>query len=121
MRHLVAPLVLLGVSGCGTFAAYEGPRPENPAVIQADPRFNAGLPMTVSIRRVGEREVGAAYASVRVAPGPVRLLVDCTMLATKATSRHELQVEVEPGGRYRLVAESAPGNQRCGEVRLEAR
>jgi hypothetical protein len=76
--------------------------------------------MTVSIRRVDEREVGAVIRGSQVAPGAHRLLVDCTMLATRRP-RHELQVEVEPGGRYRLVAESAPGNQRCGEVRLEAR
>lgn len=121
MKYLIAPLALLALSGCGTFAAYDGARPDDVATIHADPRVNAGLPMTVSIRRVNEREVGAQYSRVQVAPGPHRLLVDCTMLATRATSRHELQVEAAPGGQYRLVAESAPGNQRCGEVRLQAR
>lgn len=121
MKHFAAPLALLALSGCGTLSAYDGPRPEDAAVIHADPRINAGLPMTVSIRRIDEREVGVQYSRVRVAPGAHRLLVDCTMLATRATSRHELQVEVAPNGQYRLVAESAPGNQRCGEVRLQAR
>lgn len=121
MKRLVAPVALLALSGCGTFAAYDGPRPAEVATIHADPRVNAGLPMSVSIRRVDEREVAMRYSRVQVAPGAHRLLVDCTMLATRATTRHVLQVEVEPGGQYRLVAESAPGNQRCGEVRLQAR
>jgi hypothetical protein len=121
MKRLVAPLALLALSGCGTFAAYDGARPDDAATIHADPRFNAGLPMTVSIRRVDEREVAMRYSRVRLAPGAHRLLVDCTLLETRATSRHVLEVEVEPGGQYRLVAESAPGNQRCGEVRLQAR
>jgi hypothetical protein len=110
------------LAGCGTYRAYEGATPPGgAATIRADPRFNAGLPMTVTIRRIDEREVAAQYSSVAVAPGRHRLLVDCTMAESRATTRHELEVEVDAGGRYRLVAESAPGNQRCGEVRLEPR
>jgi hypothetical protein len=119
-RFLVL-LPLLALAGCGTFAAYDGARPADVATVHADPRVNAGLPMTVSIRRVDGREVAMRYSRVQVAPGRHRLLVDCTLLATRAVSRHVLEVELEPGGQYRLVAESAPGNQRCGEVRLEAR
>jgi hypothetical protein len=118
---LTALASLATLAGCGTFAGYEGERPADVATIHADPRFNAGLPTTVSIRRIDEREVGMRYSRVQLAPGPHRLLVDCTMQATRTTSRHELQVELAPGGSYRLVADSAPGNQRCGEVRLESR
>jgi hypothetical protein len=116
----LANALLLG--GCATYAGYEGPRPTGGvATIHADPRINAGLPMAISIRRIDGREVGLQYSKVEVAPGEHRLLVDCTMAASRTTSRHELQIDVDPGGHYRLVAESAPGNQRCGEVRLEAR
>lgn len=110
------------LAGCATYTDYEGARPaEGVATIQADPRINAGLPMTVTIRRLDSREIGPQYSSVAVAAGTHRLLVDCTMGPTHATTRHELNVEVEAGGRYRLVAESAPGNRTCGEVRLEPR
>lgn len=113
---------LPALEGCATYAGYDGARPEEGvATIHADPRLNAGLPMTVTIRRVDAREVGPQYAKVAVAAGAHRLLVDCTMGATRSTTRYELNVEVEPGGNYRLVAESAPGNRTCGDVRLEPR
>lgn len=122
MRRLAAAIALLGLAGCATYATYDGTRPpEGVATIHADPRINAGLPMTVTIRRVDAREVGPQYSKVEVAAGSHRLLVDCTMGAAHSTTRHELNVDVEPGGHYRLVAESAPGNRTCGEVRLEPR
>lgn len=109
------------LAGCATYAAYDGGTPPDAAVIQADPRVTAGLPMAVAIRRVDDRAVGAQFSRVKVAPGRHVVLVDCTMASSRAITRHELQVEVEPRGRYRLVAEAAPGNQRCGDVRIEAR
>lgn len=127
-RPAAAYAVLLAgataLAGCATYAGFEdgaAPPPGQAATIAADPRFSAGLPMTVTIRKVDERTVGPQYSRIAVAEGRHRLLVDCTFAATRTTTRHELEVEVEPGGSYRLVAESAPGNQRCGEVRLEAR
>jgi hypothetical protein len=115
---------LAALAGCTTYAAYEKDAPPPPgqaATIGGDPRFNAGLPLAVTIRQVDGRSVGARYARVAVAAGRHVLLVDCTLAATRTTTRHELEVEVEPGGDYRLVAESAPGNRRCGEVRMEPR
>ena len=110
------------LAGCATYAAYDGTRPEEGvATIHADPRINAGLPMTVTLRRVDAREIGPQYSNVAVSAGAHRLLVDCTMGPAHSTTRHELNVEVEPGGHYRLVAESAPGNRTCGDVRLEPR
>jgi hypothetical protein len=121
-RGLTALVAFATLAGCATYAGYEGGRPaEGVATIHADPRLNAGLPMTVTIRRVDAREIGPQYSNVAVAAGSHRLLVDCTMGATRATTRYELDVEVEPGGHYRLVADSAPGNRTCGEVRLEPR
>jgi hypothetical protein len=114
---LAAPL-----AGCTTYAGWEGERPAGgTAVIQGNPRFNAGLPVTIAIRRVGTRDLGPQHANVEVPAGRVRLLVDCSIAGSGATARFDLDVEVEAGGRYRLVADPAPGNQRCGDVRLEAR
>jgi hypothetical protein len=121
-RIACALLLAASLAGCATYAGYDGGRPTGGvATIHADPRINAGLPITISIRRIDGREVGLQYSKVEVAPGEHVLLVDCTMAASRATSRHELKIDVDPGGHYRLVADSAPGNQRCGEVRLEAR
>lgn len=123
LRLAAALATSLAAGACATQAAYDGPtRPRGElAVIEGNPRFNAGLPVVVSVRRVGERDVGVASSRVSVLPGQHRLLLDCTVAATGTTSRHQLDVEVVAGGRYRLVADTAPGNQRCGEVRLEAR
>lgn len=124
VRALVTGTAVAALAGCATYAGYDGSAGAatgKPATISADLRISAGLPMTVTIRKVDDRTVGPQYSRVAVAEGTHRLLVDCTFAATRTTTRHELEVEVEPGGSYRLVAESAPGNQRCGEVRLEAR
>jgi len=43
------------------------------------------------------------------------------MSQTHTTTRFELSVETYPGHRYVLFAESAPGNSRCGAVRIEER
>lgn len=124
MTRVLAAVLVASLAGCATYAGYDdgaAPSPGQAATIGGDPRFSAGLPLTVTIRKVDGRTVGAQYSRVSVAEGKHVLLVDCTFAATRTTTRHELEVEVEPGGRYRLVAESAPGNQRCGEVRMEAR
>lgn len=124
MRRALAALLLASLAGCATYAGYDAATPPPPgqaATIDGDPRFSAGLPLVVTIRKIDGRTVGAQYSRVTVAEGKHALLVDCTLAATRTTTRHELEVEVEPGGHYRLVAESAPGNRRCGAVRLEAR
>lgn len=123
-RRIAILAACAAVGGCATYAGYDGasaPPAGQAATISADPRFSAGLPLTVTIRKIDGRTVGPQYSRVQVAEGRHTLLVDCTFAATRTTTRHELDVEVEPGGSYRLIAESAPGNQRCGEVRLEAR
>ncbi|MBS0376594.1 MAG: hypothetical protein JSR73_18625 [Proteobacteria bacterium] len=118
-----ALLVALVLAGCATERGYEGPiRPAGElAVIEGAPRVNAGLPLAPLLRKVDERVVGVGYSRVQVAPGTHRVLVDCVMAAAHTTTRFELSIETYPGRRYVLVADSAPGNQRCAEVRVEER
>ena len=123
MRCAAALALTAAVSGCATAQLYDGPaRPAAEyARIDGDPRINAGLPLTAVIRKVDAHTTGIAYARYAVEPGPHLLLIDCIMTATHVTDRFELAVEVAAGHRYALVADAAPGNQRCGAVRLEPR
>jgi len=118
-----AALVAALAAGCATERAYEGPaRPAAElAVIEGAPSLNAGLPVAPVLRKVDDRVVGVGYSRVSVAPGSHRVLVDCIMAQAHTTTRFELDVETFAGRRYVLVADSAPGNQRCGDVRVEER
>lgn len=119
----VAMALLACVAACATERGYEGPTqpPGELAVIEGAPRVNAGLPLAPVLRKVDDRVVGISYSRVSVAPGTHRLLVDCVMSQTHTTTRFELSVETYPGHRYVLLADSAPGNTRCGAVRIEER
>jgi hypothetical protein len=114
---------LLALAGCYTFQAYNGApaKRDEVAIISADPRINAGLPVVVSVRKVDDKVVGVAYDKLALEPGRHELLVDCTVQASKSITRFPLTVDVDAGARYQLVAELAPGNQECGTVRLERR
>ena len=120
---LIAVPVAAFVAGCATERLYAGPAraPAEVAIVDGDPRINAGLPLTAVIREVDGRVLALTTSRVALEPGPHVLLVDCIMLQTRSTTRHELKVDVEAGSRYRLVADSEPGNRHCGSVRLEAR
>jgi hypothetical protein len=118
---LLAGLALL--AGCATERNYEGPaRPAAElATIEGAPRVNAGLPLAPLLRKVDDRVVGVEYWRVTVLPGTHHVLVDCVMSETHTTTRFPLDIETYAGRRYVLVAESAPGNQRCGAVRVDER
>lgn len=118
-----APVLAVLLCACAAAPLYEGPaRPLTElARIDGDPRVSAGLPLAAVIRKVDARTVGFTVAHVLIEPGAHRLLVDCILAATHTTTRFDLAVEVEAGHRYALVADAAPGNQRCGAVRLESR
>ena len=122
-RLVLAAVGAAVLAGCATEQLYAGPArgAAGIALIEGDPRINAGLPLTAVIREVDGRVLGLASSRVALEPGRHVLLVDCTMAETRSTTRHELKVEVEAGSRYRLGADSAPGNRSCGAVRLEAR
>jgi hypothetical protein len=124
MRRVAGTALLCALAAsCATEQAYEGPsRPAAElAVIEGAPSLNAGLPLAPILRKVDDRVVGVGYSRVTVAPGTHRVLVDCVMAQTHATTRFELDIEAYAGRRYVLVAESAAGNQRCGDVRVDER
>jgi hypothetical protein len=124
MRRSVMPALALALAaGCATERAYEGPaRPAAElAVIEGAPPLNAGLPLAPVLRKVDDRVVGVGYSRVTVAPGTHRVLVDCVMSQSHTTTRFELEIEAFAGRHYVLVADSAPGNQRCGDVRVDER
>jgi hypothetical protein len=124
MMHRLVQLVALAViAGCATERVYPGPaRPSAEiALIVGDPSINAGLPLVAVIRKVDEHKVSFVYSRVTVTPGNHALLIDCVMSAAHTTTRFVIDADVAAGRRYLLVADSAPGNQRCGAVRLEER
>jgi hypothetical protein len=114
-------LAALACAGCRTAQSYAGERLPGAEVarISGDVPVN-GAPLAVILRKVDRRELGFSESSAEVLPGKHSLLVDCRIRETSSTSRHSLDVEVEAGGRYRLVAEAAKGLRGCVEVRLEA-
>ena len=125
IKVATALLVGLMLSGCATMRAYDGESrtDEELAHIAGDLRVRSGAPLSLILRRVDENDVGLRYSGVEVLPGQHRLLVDCTVSATAGmadhVSRHELNVELYAGARYRLVADTGPGNRECTSVRLE--
>lgn len=119
--------MLLGVlagalSGCLSVQGYEGPKrdADELARISGDPSINAGSPLSLILRKVDEQTLNVAQTSVDVLPGKHRLLVDCRIAEGHRTTRHSIEVELDAGVRYRLVAETEPGLQGCSEVSLEA-
>ena len=120
MRVPASLFVMVLSAGCATVDVGElGPSSAPAARLTADPRFNAGLPVTVALRKIDDIEVGPFYSHARLSAGPHRVLVDCSVIAAQSTTRFELKLDAEPGARYRLVAELEPGNRSCREVRVE--
>jgi hypothetical protein len=110
-------------ASCATYQAYEGPtKPASQvATIEGTAKLRTTLPLALVIRSVDGREVGLQYASVAVEPGKHRLLIDCQVSGPPAsTSRHELEVDLAPGVRYRLSARMDAGNRSCADVALES-
>ena len=114
-RVLASALLL---AGCATERLYEGgslPAGEA-AIVRADPAVSAGLPVQVRLRRVDGREVGVSTSRVELPPGPHELLVDCRVAESGSVRRFTVAAQLEPGRRYRLVAETTARN--CEAVRL---
>jgi hypothetical protein len=86
--------------------------------VRADPVVSAGLPVQVRLRRVDGRELGLTESRVELPPGSHALLVDCRVAESGSVRRFTVQAELEPGGRYRLVATATARN--CEAVELIA-
>lgn len=114
------PVIIVAafLAGCATERLYPGPPlpPGERAIVRADPALSAGLPVTLRLRQVDGRAVPLAASRVELAPGAHELLVDCRVSEADSVRRFTLAVELEPGGRYRLVAEATARN--CEAVRL---
>jgi len=118
---IAAAIAVVTNGGCATEKAYEGPAlPKSErAIVHADPALSAGLPVSLRLRQVDQREVPLTANSVELPPGRHVLLVDCRVSESGATNRFTLAVELEPGGDYRLVATASARN--CEAVTLQPR
>jgi len=86
--------------------------------VRADPVVSAGLPVQLRLRQVDGREIGLSSSAVELAPGAHTFLVDCRVEESGAVNRFVVEEELEPGGRYRLVANASARN--CEAVELIA-
>ncbi len=105
--------------GCATIIAGERAAGVRPATLIADPSFNAGLPVTVTLRKVDALEAGPFESRASLSPGPHRVIVDCSVAGAQGKARFVLDIDAESGARYRLRAELAAGNQRCEDVHID--
>ncbi len=111
------------VASCATYQGYEGPKKpaSQVATIEGTAKLRTTLPLALVIRSIDGREVGLQYSAVAVEPGKHAILVDCQVSGPPAsTSRHELEVELAAGVRYKLAARMDAGNRSCADVDLES-
>lgn len=118
-RFLCVPVLLL-LSACATLQAYDPQAlgKSRPAQVSGDYHLRAGAAVNVFLRSVDDQALQFWQHAADLDAGPHRLLVDCAVTATGKLSRHELNVSLEAGVRYRLSAE-ANDQQGCTLVKLE--
>jgi hypothetical protein len=109
------------LAGCFSLQAYDGPRQPKAelAHVSGDPRLRSGVPVSVFLRKVDDRDLDPRYRAVDVIPGKHTLLVDCQIAETRNVTRFPLEMYLEPGTRYALEAETGPGNRTCENVRVK--
>lgn len=117
----VAVLAVPLVGGCATVNVGQPAAGEARAKLIGDPSFNAGLPVTVVIRKIDDVELGPFESRAALAPGPHHVIVDCAVAGTLSKTRFVLDIDADPGARYHLVADLAPGNHNCNDVQVESR
>ena len=117
---LFALLVAL-LSACAATPGYEGPArgAAEVAVVSASLPVTAGAPVSVQLRKADNTIIPFGVWRVELLPGKHELLVDCIVRNPSRTSRHNLVVEVEAGGRYRLVPVVGTPQEGCTTVTLE--
>lgn len=116
---LIAALALTG-SACATLKveSTESSAASQPAHVSGDYRLRAGAAVNVFLRSVDGQALHFWQHAADIEAGQHRLLVDCSVVATDKLSRHELNVLLEAGVRYRLDAE-ANDQQGCTRVILQ--
>jgi hypothetical protein len=117
LRALVL-LAGLASAACSTQQLPAGPVAGR-AIVRADPAVSAGLPVQVRLRQVDDVAVSWRAAAAGLPAGRHRLLVDCRVMATRSTGRFALEVELEAGREYRLVARASARD--CDGVELALR
>lgn len=117
---VIVGLIAFAATGCQSLQVYDGAHRESRelAHIAGDLRITAGAPLSIILRRVDDANLGLRYNGVDVLPGAHTLLIDCTVTESKQTTRHHLDVDVDAGVKYRLVANTGPGNRQCVDVQL---
>lgn len=113
--RLAALLSALACAACATQQLQPGPDAPR-AIVRADPLLNAGLPVRVRLRRVDDTALSWRASAAELPAGWHRLLVDCHVAATRSTRRFTLDVELEAGREYRLVARTSARD--CDGVEL---
>ena len=110
--------VALLISGCVTTRLYDGPPlpAVERAIVRADPAISAGLPVQLRLRQVDGRDISLQTSAVELPPGAHELLVDCRVAESGAVGRFDLEVDLEAGAEYRLVASATVRN--CEAVQL---
>jgi 1,2-diacylglycerol 3-beta-glucosyltransferase len=83
------------------------------------PYAEAGRWSAVQLRKADDAVIPFGVWRVELLPGKHELLVDCITRNPSRTSRHSLVVEVEAGGRYRLVPVVGTPQEGCTTVTVE--
>lgn len=119
-RLLAVSALALSNMACFSLHAYqpESQHAARPAQVIGDYHLRAGAAVNVFLRSVDDQPLHFWQHAADVDAGAHRLLVDCSVVATHKLSRHELNVSLEVGVRYRLSAE-ANDQQGCTRVTLE--
>ncbi|MGH8131046.1 MAG: hypothetical protein ACRES3_09370 [Steroidobacteraceae bacterium] len=114
----IIALAVLSLAACATERLYDGPPlpAAERAIVRADPVVSAGLPVQLRLRQVDGRDVALSASAVELRPGSHELLVDCRVEESGSVRRFVIDVELEAGGRYRLVANASARN--CEAVEL---
>ena len=109
------------LAACAATPGYDGPArgAAEVAVVSASLPVTAGAPVSVQLRKADNAVIPFGVWRVELLPGKHELLVDCIVRNPPRTSRHSLVVEVEAGGRYRLVPVVGTPQEGCTTVTLE--
>jgi hypothetical protein len=120
LRGLFITAVAASSGACFTLHADQEKSSDNsqPAHVSGDYHLRAGAALNVFLRSVDDQPLHFWQHAADIDAGSHRLLVDCSVVATQKLSRHELNVSLEAGVRYRLSAE-ANDQQGCTRVMLE--